>query len=396
MMRTRFDFFAKLSRCMACGVVALAALAVPAVARAQSVVASRITAPVDTALRTTLHGGTPPLVKRSIDRGALPDSAPANSMLLVLKRSDIQQAQLDQMLAELQTKDSPNYHKWLKPEEFSKRFGVADADVATVSSWLTSQGFAITKLAKGHTAIEFSGTVGQIRNAFHTEMHTYTAPDGTTFHANNADPQIPTALSSVVAGVAALNNIRAQSFAHSVGKVAYNATTHSGKPAGNAKLSPEWTYPVSTGGVYLITAPGDLAVQYDLNPIYAAGNTGAGETVGIVSQAGVDNTMIANYRKLFGLSTTNLPTTVVDGFDPGVDGDGAGIEADLDAEVAGSTAPNASLILYTGYDTQVSLGLFNAAIRAVDDDTADIISVSYGICEPTSPGFNPRPCVRGD
>ena len=381
MMRIGSEVSRKHVQRLLCTALALTSFAAPQWMRAQAAV--RVVAPVDNAQRTTLHGGTPALVSRSFDQGRLADSAPASQMVLVLQRSAAQQAQLDQALAELQSKSSPNYHKWLKPEEFSKRFGIADADMAAVTSWLTSQGFSITKLAKGHTAIEFSGTVGQVRTAFHTELHTYVAPDGTTFHANNSDPQIPTALSSVVAGVAALNNIPAMAFSHTVGTVAYNASTHSAKPTANTQASPEWTYPVSTGGVYLMTAPGDLAVQYDINPIYAAGNTGTGETIGIVSQAGVNNTTIANYRKLFGLSATNLPTVVVDGYDPGIDGDGAGIEADLDVEVSGSTAPNASQILYTGYDTQVSLGLFNAAVRAVDDNTADIISMSYGICEPT-------------
>ncbi|ADW71005.1 protease pro-enzyme activation domain-containing protein [Granulicella tundricola] len=379
MIRSSFEVSTIGMRRIARAMMAAALLALPAVSLAQTAVRNLVTSPVDNAIRSTLHGSTPPLVRLSQDHGALPDSTPANRMLLVLKRSELQQAQLDQALADLQNPHTASYHHWLTPDTFATRFGPTDADITAANTWLTSQGFAINKLSKGHTAIEFSGTVAQVRNAFGTQLHSYTAPDGRAFHANNTDPQIPAALAPVVAGVAALNNIPAQAYSHVVGQARFDAKTHAATPINSAN----WTYPVSTGGVYLVTAPGDLALQYDINPLYTAGNKGDGEIIGIVSQAGVDNTMVANYRKLFGLSTTNLPTEIVDGFDPGINGDGAGIEANLDVDVAGSTAPNASLYVYTGYDTLVSLGLFNAAIRAVDDNRADVIGMSYGICEPT-------------
>ena len=38
---------------------------------------------------TTLRGGTPPLLALSQDQGALPDSTPANRMLLVLDRKSV-------------------------------------------------------------------------------------------------------------------------------------------------------------------------------------------------------------------------------------------------------------------------------------------------------------------
>ena len=59
------------------------------------------------------------------------------------------------------------------------------------------------------------------------------------------------------------------------------------------------------------------------------------------------------------------------------------LQADLDVEVSGSVAPYANIYLYTGYDTLVSIGLLNAAARVVEDNNADVISVSYGICEPS-------------
>src|SRR5207245_1398818 len=99
---------------------------------------------------------------------------------------------------EQQDKSSPNYHAWLTPDQFGKQFGPADADIQTVTRWLTSQGFTDIKVGPGRTVIEFSGTVASVRNAFHAEMHRYFVK-GEEHIANASDPQIPVVLSPAVA-----------------------------------------------------------------------------------------------------------------------------------------------------------------------------------------------------
>ena len=335
--------------------------------------ARRIAGAVDDSHQVTLRGNTPPQAQARYDQGAVDESTPLNRMLLVLKRSPDQEIALKQLMADLHNPKSAQYHKWLKPADFSNRFGLGDADVKTLTAWLQSKGFTVNNISKGKTAIDFSGNAGQLRNAFHTELHTY-IKDGVTFHANSSDPQIPAALSSVVAGLASLNDIRPDSYAQVLGKATYSPRTH--------QSTPQWSYPADNGGVYLVFAPGDFAVQYDLNPVYKAGYTGSGETIGIISASGVDNTVIGNYRKLFGLSD-NLPSEIVVGNDPGSNGEAAGEEADLDVEVSGAVAPDARVYLYVGEDTDLVqlTGLYGAALRAVDDNAADVLSLSYGICE---------------
>ena len=70
---------------------------------------------------------------------------------------------------------------------------------------------------------------------------------------------------------------------------------------------------------------------------------------------------------------------VVDGEDPGQNS--AATEAYLDIELAGSVAPGATILLYTSGGTAMTNGLALAAMRAVEDDLAGVISVSYGECE---------------
>jgi len=81
-------------------------------------------------------------------------------MQLVLTRNSRQASTLKALLDAQQDKSSPNYHKWLTPEQFGEQFGPADQDVQLVESWLQSHGFQVNQVAKGKTVIEFSGTAG--------------------------------------------------------------------------------------------------------------------------------------------------------------------------------------------------------------------------------------------
>ncbi len=341
---------------------------VPGQAHAQAPAASRITQPIDDNVRVTLRGNVHPLAQPRFDQGPVPDSFPVQRALLILQRSPDREGALQQFLADAHRPGTASYHQWLTPGQFATLYGPQDSEVAAVSTWLQSHGFSIARVTAGKTAIEFSGTAGQVRQAFHTEIHTY-AINGETHHANNADPQIPAALAPVVAGVTPLNDFRPRSYMETLGRASYNLKTH--------KVTPQWT--LDSG--LLALAPGDLAVQYDLNPLYAAGTNGTGVTIGIIGASDVDPTVVANYRSIFGLPAGTL-NVVLDGADPTPgQGNWATEESYLDVEVSGSVAPSATINLYTAADTTVQSGLLLAAQRAVDDDQAAILSTSYGTCE---------------
>src|SRR5437870_11025678 len=127
-------------------------------------VAARITQAIDETQLVRLKGNVHPLARPEFDQGAVEDWQPMNRMLLLLQRSPEQQVALQNLMEEQQSKDSPNFHKWLTPQEFGARFGPADADIQTVTDWLTRQGFQGIKVGAGRTTIEFSGTVAQVRN----------------------------------------------------------------------------------------------------------------------------------------------------------------------------------------------------------------------------------------
>lgn len=82
---------------------------------------------------------------------------------------------------------------------------MAQQDTDTVSGWLKSKGFRVEGVQPGGMVIDFSGTAGQIRDAFHTEIHNLMV-EGKMHFANMSDPQIPAALEPAVGGVVSMHN----------------------------------------------------------------------------------------------------------------------------------------------------------------------------------------------
>jgi subtilase family serine protease len=358
-------------------VVLLAALGLPLAAQATPPELSpRVLGAVDDTERVLLGGNAHSLVRAgslrsgpiAADQGVVEDSLPAGRMLLMLQRSSAQEEALRDFIQAAHAPGSASYHQWLKPQEFGHLYGPDDSDVAAVSAWLQSHGLTVNQVHAGKLAIEFSGTAGQVSEAFQTQIHRYQI-NGETHLANASAPSVPAALAPVIAGLAPVSDVHPRPNLKVLGAAQFDAKTH--------LATPQWSYPVS-GGVVFVMAPGDFAVQYDIKPVYSNGFTGSGQTIAIISASNVDLSLVQAYQNLFGL-TPNLPQVVVDGEDPGIND--AATEAYLDLEIAGAVAPGASVVLYTSAGTATTDGLALAAMRAVEDDQASVISTSYGECE---------------
>ena len=145
------------------------ALASPVNAGAQ---ASAVPGPIagQSAL-VTLRGNTRPEAKAMNDRGRVSDDLTLNHMMLQLQRTPEQEQALQQFINDIHDPTSPLFHHWITAAEFGQRYGVAPADVARVTDWLESQGFKVNLVYPNQMVIDFTGSAGQIRQAFHTEIH---------------------------------------------------------------------------------------------------------------------------------------------------------------------------------------------------------------------------------
>ncbi len=362
----------------------------PALAGAQQVpVPARITQPVDPTSLTVLKGNVHPLARPEFDRGPAPAALQLDRMLLVLKRSPEQEAALESLLDQQQDKSSPNYHQWLTPQQFGQQFGPADQDVQTIVAWLESQGFQVDRVANGRAVIEFSGDAGQVQNAFRTEIHKY-AVNGKNYWANASDPQIPSALAPVVAGVASLNSFRRRPMYQLLGIFAKSKKTGQVKRVASATVgatAPNFTFNCgtdpSTGQPITCYAvsPYDFATIYNVLPLWNASSpiTGSGQSIAIVARTNINVQDVADFQSLFGLPA-NPPTVILDGPDPGlVSGDET--EADIDVEWSGAVAKGAKINLVVSQSTEASDGVDLSALYIVDNDVAPVMSESYGECE---------------
>jgi uncharacterized protein (TIGR03437 family) len=284
---------------------------------------------------------------------------PLRYITLAVRHSPAQQSDLDALLGAQMTPSSPQFHRWLTPEQFGDRFGLSTSDVEKVAAWLRSQGLTVDRLARGRNWLAFSGTAGQVSAALHTSFHRFLV-DGEMHFANVVPPSVPTALVEIAGGFLGLNDFHMQPY-----------------------LRPDQFHPLPTGGVPDFTAKGgshylappDFATIYDINPLYKLSPAidGTGQTIGVVGESDVTIQDIEAFRTEFGLPSNDPTLVQYAGIDPGYNG--AQLEGELDLEWSGSIAPNASVYYYYGPDA------FDATIAAINDDKVAVITISYGDCE---------------
>jgi len=308
---------------------------------------NRITAPIDNSRTVTLRSRALRFVNPNHDLGQVENDFLNAGITLKLARSAAQQADLDQLLLAQQNPSSPQFHRWLTPEQFAGRFGASESDLAQIEQWLRAQGFAVDYTARSRTYLKFSGTAQQVRNAFHTRIHRY-RDAGRVHYANASEPSLPAALAGLVAGIGGLDDFRPQ-------------------PLYRAAL-PQLNGSRGTHDI----GPADFAAIYDVTPLYNQGIDGTGQKIAVVGQAGIVASDIDAFRAKFGLGATNLQMVLVPGLGTAFGNAQSVVEADLDIEWAGAVAPKATIVYVYGPDAWE-----DAAAYAIDQQLAPVVSASY-------------------
>ena len=355
----------------------------PAVGQVEGL--TRIQQPVDETRRTILRGNTHPSARTEFDLGAAAADLPMERMLLVLKRNREQEAALRQFLNDQQVKNSTNYHQWLTPEQFGNQFGPSDSDLEIVASWLRYHGFQIVNRSSGRTVIEFSGSAGEVKEAFHTEIHKYLVNEEEHW-ANSTDPEIPSALTPVVAGITSLHNFGRKPL-HRVPAGFQPGGTGQKQPAQAMRMErPLWTTGFACGllGVPCnLLGPYDFATIYNVLPLWNASFPidGTGVTIAIVGQSDIYPQDFSNFRQDFGLPPGQL-NIIYNGFPPAkLASQGDELESDLDVEWSGAVAKGATIDLVASTPTNSTAGVDLSALYIVDNNIASVMSESYGACE---------------
>ena len=349
---------------------------------------ARITEAVNNTVLTTLKGNVHPLANAKFDHGAVVASMPMKRMLMVLKRSDVQEAALKTFLDQQQDKHSANYHQWLTPEQLGEKYGSNPADIKAITTWLQSQGFEIGSVSKSSMFIEFSGTAGQVANSLHTEIHSYVV-NGELHYANASDPQIPSALAPVIFGFDSLNDFTRKPLSHLVGSFHREKVT--GKVTPVAVDRPLFTFPASSTEDFYALGPYDLATIYQVLPLWDGSPAldGTGQTIAIVGRTDINPQDPYTFRTLFGLPTggslaafqQQYLNMILNSPDPGNLGGGEEAEADIDVQWSGAVAKGALIDFVISETTTTTDGADLSALYIIDNNLAPVMSYSFGSCE---------------
>jgi subtilase family serine protease len=132
--------------------------------------------------------------------------APTQKLRLVVGLRPPHMAEEEAFLAQLQLKGSPNFHKYLTPQQWNTRFAPSAADEQSVVEWAQSQGLTVTQRYPNRLIVDLEGTSDVIEKAFAVHLNQYKVGVNVEF-SNDRDPFIPANLTGIIRSVGGLNSI---------------------------------------------------------------------------------------------------------------------------------------------------------------------------------------------
>jgi subtilase family serine protease len=291
----------------------------------------------------------------------------------------IDQNLLNQTLEEIYGRNAPAQKHYLSSAEFAQRFGIAQKRQA-IKDFALANGLTVDASDDQPESmmVKVSGPSSVVEKTFHVQLNHYRAADGREFRAHDTEPMIPTSLTPHLGAVMGLSNLTGILHPH-----------FQMKPAASPQTQPSFTGATGPGGSL---APADVKAIYGLSGTTL---TGAGQTVAIFELDGYNPVDIDSYKTTFGLSNTPVTFIGVDGTtnvcgggscSSGSPGSGQ-IEVSLDIEMVLALASGVSQVMvYDGPNTGV--GILDQYNKIATDNTAKVVSTSWGSAELNSPSFD--------
>ena len=291
------------------------------------------------------------------------------SVTVVMRLAD--EAGAEALLARVSTPGDALFRHFLTSAQFASRFAPSAEGVAETRAVLAGYGLTVERAGTG--TLRVSGTPDALARAFQVELHAFSvvAQGGAPaygFHAPLQRPTLPARIAPFVRTVVGLDSRPAlhPHLRHAPDALRPTAVQLRRVPA---------VKPPDMPGSWTVT---DFADYYNATPLYKAGIDGTGRTVGIATLASFTPGDAYTYWRALGLrvSPTRITEIAVDG-GPGAPSDLAGSdETTLDVEQSGGIAPGARVLVYEAPNT--NQGFVDLFAKAIDDNLADAISVSWG------------------
>lgn len=243
-------------------------------------------------------------------------------------------------------------------EEFAAHFGADPASLEPIEQLARDNDLTIVEVDLARRVVVLVGTVGNMSEAFGTDLQLFQSPDGIA-RSRTGVLYVPPNVAQVIDGVFGLDD----------------------RPQAKTRFR-RWTGaigPRATGDTSY--TPNQIAKLYN----FPAKATGAGQTVAIIELGGGYRIADLNtYFAKLGIKPTPTVTAVsVDGGanQPAGNPNSADGEVLLDIEVVGAVAPKARMAVYFAPNTDQ--GFLDAISTAVHDKVRkpSVVSISWGAAE---------------
>jgi subtilase family serine protease len=269
--------------------------------------------------------------------------------------------ELEELVREQSSKDSPMYHRFLSVAQFRAKYGPTASDLQTAARALQSKGFTATITSQGVVADAPRSTVERV---FALHLKPRTGVEGMKVTPLIADrlPTVPRELKRIHAQVAAFAPVP-------VMKPMFAMVSK--KP-----IAPQNRYGPSEPFYWY----DDLKQAYTY-PSYTSEN-GAGRTIAIVAASDFLDSDVAAYFGHEGLAVPNIVRRPVDGGGaPFNINSGTSDEVSLDVQQSAGSAPGATVMVYEAPDATFFPSFADMYTAIDEDNQADVVSTSFGLCE---------------
>jgi subtilase family serine protease len=300
--------------------------------------------------RHRVPGHVPAVVSELGSLGRLPNT---NRLYLCLGLPLHHQSELNALLRQIYDSHSTNYHHYLRPPEFTARFGPTEQDYEAVVKFAEASGLTIAHRHSNRLVLDVQGRVADVEKAFYVTLHTYRHPaESRNFFAPDVDPSVP--VNVPVADMWGLSDYAL--------------------PEPMLKTIDPPAFPLDSNG----SGPGGSYQGTDFRNAYAPGTSlvGSGQTAAVLEFDSYYTNDITAYEGRIG-STNNVPlqNVLVDGVSglPGYLGIPNGVaEVSLDIETTIAMAPGLSKFMV--YEGLYGYDILN---QMATDDEAQQISSSW-------------------
>jgi subtilase family serine protease len=303
--------------------------------------------------------------------GAVPGTSELRLDVELAPRSD---AALARFATEVSTPGDGEFGHFLEPGAFAARFGPTVGTIAEVTHWLSGTGLSVIGTTSNHLTVQVRGTAATVERAFETRLERFRLASGVTSFANASPPIEPDSVRPYIEAIVGMEGMNP-----TTGSAVARATAAPRSAERPAANGPEACSAATTAGKskHVYTAS-QLASAYDFTGLYAGNDEGAGVTVGIFELGPNLPSDITSYQACFGTHATVNYVKVDGGAGTGA-GNG---EAALDIETVIGLAPEATVDVYQA--PRSSTGIIDDFSAMVDDDSAKVLSTSWGACESTN------------